>query len=64
MYVVSLSYILCHKSVVHFRYTCMTYNSHDTNCDAPDAHVDNLCLFSDAQTEKKEIRDIKDFFFR
>jgi hypothetical protein len=27
-------------------------NSNDTNFDAPDAHFDNLYLFSDAQAEK------------
>jgi hypothetical protein len=28
-------------------------NSYDTNFDAPDAHFDNLYIFSDAQAEKK-----------
>jgi hypothetical protein len=32
----------------------MYVNSYDTNVDAPDAHFDNLCLFSDAQAEKIE----------
>ena len=30
-----------------------------TNFDAPDAHFDKLCLFSDAQTEMLEIRNMK-----
>jgi hypothetical protein len=28
------------------------WNSHRANFDAPDAHYDRLCLFSDAQAEK------------
>jgi hypothetical protein len=27
-------------------------NSHDTDFDAPDAHFNKLCLFSDAQAKK------------
>jgi hypothetical protein len=28
------------------------------NCDAPDAHLENVCLFSDVQAENLEIRNV------
>jgi hypothetical protein len=33
-------------------------NSYDTNFDAPDAHFDNSCLFSDSQAENLEIQNV------
>jgi hypothetical protein len=43
------------------QYHCVSmWNSYDTNVDASDARFGNLCLFSDAQAEKKmEIRKVK-----
>jgi hypothetical protein len=34
----------------------MNINSYGTNFDAPDVHVDKLCLLSDAQAEKYNIK--------